>query len=1414
MSRLDRGDPGSSGLPFTSKSPLLGDGLSLSGLVGTSAEVSAALSSNAVIANLSYADKLRIIGGFLSQSAYNNQHFLSIYVVSEDASTTKIRDHLNLTYKLSITSYAPSPGTAFNATWFKRLGSGLAIVPPSVLLLALSQGLLGLLDISCLIIDDAYSVVLDDLSTPLMTILLEYYGPLITSDRPRILGLTRYPLNLDANFGYAALRMEQLLDARVYGQLDDRRAAIKRAVDRATVSVLDYPASRPQVNLTTPPVGQYHVAARATLYEIGACSYPLLAYFSVDSVLESMTPNNMFSGLPAPNCFSGTTPKLDKFLQFIQMASQIRDYKCIVIGSNPFTALSLGWILSAHQRPGIRSSVYLGQLGQEGGTSVQHKTLDMFKAGSINTLVCTDAILSDIDGGICSHVLWFNSHSSLIAFAHSRLLARHKNSNIVIMAEHANREHYRAIRDILHTDTLVLDWIHNMNVDGAPIPPSSLAHCPRFGGTPVILTPSRPEGKESLYIMNPVSGSRIYPKDATEVLYRYLASQPTSDNTLASTRVFKYDIVVKDKELWRCTVNLSAYSPSLQVSGALCSSRAAARASACFKSCSTLFNLDLLTSSMFPLRPVHTLTHGVLQCGPSLDNHPIASPLFWHNCILAAPSLVFYPVVVSFTTPADSKGYGSMIFLTRLPLAGVEPFSVFSSQKESQVHLQPCAPLSLSTKRAELVFQYTMHLWRSITNKPFECPSGKLAYFVCPVIANGNLKTIGLTRATSVEPFISWKEIDSLIARRVRPLNWASVDSILSELAGGVIQDRANEFTRRFEDGQLRRDLNPLSRIMTEREGAPAISLLDYYKSHRHEFEGIKDLRQPIIEAQLLPGLANRLDPQETPTEITKNFLVPEMCHISNIPATTFRTALIMPSIVWHIENLLIAKELNLTLFQGQVRDDLLMHALCSQMARRTFNYERLEFLGDTFIKYAASAYLYSTEPNATSGILHSRRQMMVSNKTLWAGAQAIGLPPCIQSEPFRPKYWTIPNTGIMARDRVQDPGDGPEYTEHMNIRVPTRSIPLKVVADVVEAIIGAALLSGGEKLAFSVAKTLGFDARKTCDWLDVVAYAPSKTQRPREAQDKEMLKGMMKIIGTTLEDPDLLLQAMHHPSLSIYSESYERLEFLGDSVLDMLVVQSFFADEEKWSPHGMTLIKSSMVSNRVLAIICVESGLHRFLLHDKPSLTQNIKSFVEEVEAGKREAQTDSQRTKHWSNLRAPKELGDVVEALLGAIYVSSGFRLLRVKAVYNRLLRPFYDRYIDKKAMLSHPMTTLMKRLESIGCKGVGVSKTIVPSKAGKGEATRCEVKIHGQVLSQATAEKTKRAVTLAAEEGNLQLDLKFDDITRGCTCKGTVQGKKRKRVPTEGSNPAEVDDLPQSDDTLGDDAEHPIDVDMFDF
>ncbi|KAG8715451.1 hypothetical protein FRC11_004111 [Ceratobasidium sp. 423] len=632
-----------------------------------------------------------------------------------------------------------------------------------------------------------------------------------------------------------------------------------------------------------------------------------------------------------------------------------------------------------------------------------------------------------------------------------------------------------------------------------------------------------------------------------------------------------------------------------------------------------------------------------------------------------------------------------------MALGDLDEFALFPNRTELKVSLSPYAPLSLNTEQLELVFRYTLNLWRILGNKPYDSPSGELAYFVVPLEPDSKLVTTHATRTVSIEPFISWQEVNDLVSSRVRPLRHDDVEGMPRALLDGIIQDRPNDFTRRFENAKLREDLNPLSLIMREGPGEPQVSILDYYRKHRHEFEGIKNLQQPLIEATLLPGLANQLNPQEPLVQLTNNYLVPEMCYVSSIPASTFRIASLIPSVIWHIENVLIAKEVNLTFFQGQIRDELVMHALCSQVAHRTFNYERLEFLGDTFIKYAASAYLYGTEPGAPSRILHARRQKMVNNRSLWLGAEALGLPPCIQSEVFRPKQWFIPNVSIPKKNQTQGESSA-EQAQLLSSRQFSRQIPPKAIADVVEAMIGAALLSGGEKLGFSVAKVLGFDVPKTCDWLDVVSYAPSKLTVTKEPGfNKETLGGVMKIIGVSLDNPELLLQAM---------------------------------------------------------------------------------------------------------------ALGDVVESLLGAIYVSSGFSISRVKMVYDRLLKPFYDRYIDKKAMLTHPMSRLMKKLESIGCRALGIAKSETQLANGGGAGFKCEVKIHGHVITEATCERAQQAITHATERALNELETQPDRILVNCTCRVGPQGKKRKRA-LEGADEGEiVEPLP------GDDAEHPIDVDMFDF
>lgn len=112
--------------------------------------------------------------------------------------------------------------------------------------------------------------------------------------------------------------------------------------------------------------------------------------------------------------------------------------------------------------------------------------------------------------------------------------------------------------------------------------------------------------------------------------------------------------------------------------------------------------------------------------------------------------------------------------------------------------------------------------------------------------------------------------------------------------------------------------------------------------------------------------------------------------------------------------------------------------------------------------------------------------------------------------------------------------------------------------------------------------------------------------------------------IGYKFKNPSLLKQALTHSSFS--SENYERLEFLGDSILDFLVGEYFFKNCKE-SEGKLTVLRSHFVSENYLSC-----------LFDKLELKNDVilgKSYQGEIS-------------------KAIK--GDIIEAILAGIYLDGG--------------------------------------------------------------------------------------------------------------------------------------------------------------
>jgi endoribonuclease Dicer len=64
-------------------------------------------------------------------------------------------------------------------------------------------------------------------------------------------------------------------------------------------------------------------------------------------------------------------------------------------------------------------------------------------------------------------------------------------------------------------------------------------------------------------------------------------------------------------------------------------------------------------------------------------------------------------------------------------------------------------------------------------------------------------------------------------------------------------------------------------------------------------------------------------------------------------------------------------------------------------------NYERLEFMGDCFLKMATSIALYGLNPNDNEFESHVNRMVMICNKNLFNTAKALNMPEYVRSLAF-----------------------------------------------------------------------------------------------------------------------------------------------------------------------------------------------------------------------------------------------------------------------------------------------------------------------------------------------------------------------------------------------------------------------------
>ena len=438
-------------------------------------------------------------------------------------------------------------------------------------------------------------------------------------------------------------------------------------------------------------------------------------------------------------------------------------------------------------------------------------------------------------------------------------------------------------------------------------------------------------------------------------------------------------------------------------------------------------------------------------------------------------------------------------------------------------------------------------------------------------------------------------------------------------------------------------------------------------------------------------------------------------CRVDNLPFVYSQLGLFFPSIMHHIEISLVAEQLcdDILPSVGFTDSALVRTAISASAANEASNYQRLEFLGDSALKFSTAVNLMAEHKNWHEGYLSSRKDHIVSNSQLAKVARRIGLDKYILTKAFTGDKWR------------------PTYNEDLVDHQPEeRMLSTKVLADVMEAILGAALLDGGLAKAVACLSVFGLGTTwRMIPECNELLYLAAQSDQP--VNFPYHYAYLETLIGHTFSCKSLLLEAITHPSyISLTpSCSYQRLEFLGDSVLDFIVTKKAFHHTPDLSHEKMHTIRTTVVNANFLAFHCMKATIavtRAEPVQDNSKTTgksfsttqqlvlQSIWHFMRHtgnegaIALAQRQCQEqflvlhdqimallDNGKIYPWSLLarfEAPKFFSDIIESVIGAIYIDSRGDLSACESFLSKLgITQYLEKVLENNIHLIHPKEEL---------------------------------------------------------------------------------------------------------------------------
>ncbi|KAG8783913.1 Dicer-like protein 1 [Serendipita sp. 397] len=1019
------------------------------------------------------------------------------------------------------------------------------------------------------------------------------------------------------------------------------------------------------------------------------------------------------------------SPKLLALRNLLQK-QDINTFRGMVFAAERQIATTISLLIPRLGLPGIKVGPLVGhgqkvcseptQIGMKGMSfRAQENIVEDFRRGRLNLLIATSVAEEGLDFPLCSFVCRFDPPKTLPQYIQSRGRARQAGSSFIIMLEEGPTPE-RGKVEMLQIGEGLAKNIYGQKMDR--LEDNSL------DDDLAVDVDDFPEDR----LVIEKTGASLTPADAISLLNNLCSLIPHDQHTRPLVPKYKIDPMT-----FRCEVILPSALPvprdQLLYHSTPSRSKRAAKRSAAFNAVKGLYCLEVFDDYLLPIRRGKGDTVEDVDGKLPIDISSI-EPLMevlvhdaWGDVWESTSPLFFHTISIA--------GQGGMAVVCAQRLRSYEG-NMMARKELMDVRLSDGVLLELEQEekleRMVLMDKFTKQVIKvAITRKGL---TEKSSVFLVPLDPAGFPDWDAMNHSTCTPASTNW--------RAIYPSE--SPDIIIS----------------------LKNESKP-SRLVASRPDLvaaecvakdPYLSKIVAYNTDR----GI-DLPEDDLVYQCRPLLqmtsTEFRDPNRQKSTLWSEqdiFLPQSLCRWMNMSHDTISFFSLLPPLTHLLSSVYRARILLQKLKTPRLDLDRTIEAFTLPSANASFNNQRLETLGDSFLKVATTIHVYNRFPFKHEGQLSYLRQNSVCNRYLLGRGHVLDLPSFMTIEPNSQRTWRLTTKNTT---RIQG-----EW-------LVKRTIPRRSVQDCMEALIGAAWLSGGEVMALDVGTKLGLCFGGIKSWQD------RYTSVRMDVDQSSPFPALEESLGYQFKNKSLLVEAVTHPSFAHGGASYQRLEFLGDAILDFVTMDYFFNNYPTATSAQLSRARARCVCNPTLAAIATKKlAAHKVLFSDSISLIKDMSETARMFASMEFTEIVDDL----W-RLDAPKALGDVVEALLGAVFVDSNWEYSVVKRVVIHLLDEVLG-YVHPDMPMDPTSEFLLwvakRKCTEVTFRKDSSSPEIAPRK------DQVSVVVHGVDVGSPTIIKPKTTPALGRAMASSNARQLLEDPTsefffdKLCTC--TIEEKER--------------------------------------